>query len=242
MKNIRPQSGLDSHDALALPHLLQDIFIVASPIIILGMVGIFLGLHTLAGGASANLGYLLVILSGGLLLRRQGSGWSKIGLGKPASWLKTVILGVGSWMGALLVFVGVQVIALGVINTLGLSPSEIDQSRFNQIAGNLPLFILMLILSWTTIAFGEELFYRAFLISRLLDQTALGRGWSILISGIVFGLVHFAEGPVGIFSNGAFGILFGWIYVLSGRNLWITIIGHGLLNTLRFAMLYTGNV
>ena len=38
----------------------------------------------------------------------------------------------------------------------------------------------------------------------------------------------------------AFGGLFGWIYLSSGRNLWITIVGHGLLNTLRFSLLYYG--
>ena len=61
-----------------------------------------------------------------------------------------------------------------------------------------------------------------------------------MISAIIFGVVHFAEGPVGILSNGAFGVLFGWIYVRSGRNLWITIIGHGLINTMRFTLLYFG--
>ena len=242
MKNKLSPSDLNSKGVLAHPHLLRDILIVASPIIILGGVGIMLGLHTLAGGISANVGYLLAILFGGLLLGRQGSGWINIGLAMPASWLKTIILGVGAWVGALVVFVAAQMIAFGVIHVLGLSPSEIDQSRFNPIMGNLTLFMLMLVLSWTIVAFGEELFYRAFLISRLMDLTAIGQGWSILISGIIFGAVHFAEGPVGIISNGAFGALFGWIYVRSGRNLWITIIGHGLLNTLRFAMLYSGNM
>jgi len=118
--------------------------------------------------------------------------------------------------------------------------SGIDQSRFNPIEGNLPFFILMVILAWTTVAFGEELFYRAFLISRLVDHTTIGQRWAVVFSGILFGVVHFAEGPVGIISNGAFGVLFAWIYMRSGRNLWITIIGHGLINTLRFTLLYVG--
>jgi hypothetical protein len=74
----------------------------------------------------------------------------------------------------------------------------------------------------------------------MLNYTNIGRGLSILIAGVIFGAVHFAEGPVGILSNGAFGILFGWIFVLSVRNLWITIIAHALINTLRFTLLYLG--
>jgi membrane protease YdiL (CAAX protease family) len=240
MDNRAPQSNLEQESTFSRPRALRDILIVGSPIVVLGAVGNVVGLSTLAGGAIVNLGYVLMIIFGGLILKGQSSGWREIGLGRPASWLKTALFGVGSFVAAVVVFVVMQTIAIGFLTALGLAPSEIDQSRFNQIEGNLPLFILMVILAWTTVAFGEELFYRAFLITRMIDFTTIGKGLAILIAGIIFGVVHFAEGPVGILSNGAFGVLFGWIYVRSGRNLWITIIGHGLINTLRFTLLYVG--
>jgi uncharacterized protein len=236
-KNI-PPSNPELENIFSHPRVLRDILIVASPIIVLGVLGNVIGLSTLAGGAIINFGYVLAIIVGGIILNRQGSGWREIGLAKPARWLNTILLGVGAWIGAVVVFMAMQMIAVGLLTALGIAPSEIDQSRFNPIEGNLPLFILMVILSWTTIAFGEELFYRAFLITRLTEYAAIGKGLAIVIAGIIFGVVHFPEGPVGILSNGAFGILFGWIYVRSGRNLWITIIGHGLINTLRFVLLF----
>jgi hypothetical protein len=235
-----PPSTVESPFSQAQP--LRDILIVAAPILILGVVGNLIGLSTLAGGAIINLGYLLAILAGGFILKAGGSGWRQIGLAKPGSWIRTTLAGVGAWLGAVLVFVLAQNAAVGALTAFGAAPSALDQSRFNTIEGSLPLLILMLVLAWTTIAFGEELFYRAFLISRLVDHTPVGSWTAILISGAVFGLVHFAEGPVGILSNGAFGLLFGWIYLRSGRNLWITLIAHGLLNTLRFVLLYTGTV
>lgn len=134
----------------------------------------------------------------------------------------------------------VQGITIVFLNALGVTPTELDQSRFNPIEDSLSLFVLMVVLAWTTIAFGEELFYRAFLITRLLDFTNIGRLLSILIAGIIFGAVHFGEGPVGMLANGSFGILFGWIFLRNSRNLWITIIGHGLINTLRFNLLFLG--
>ena len=240
MNSKTPKPDLEMGSAFSHPNALRDILLVAIPIIILGTIGNLVGLSTLAGGLIINLGYVLAIIFGALILKRQDSGWHKLGLAKPASWFKTILLGIGAWVGAVVVFVTIQITAFGILTALGLAPSEVDQSRFNPIVGNLPLFILMLVLAWTTIAFGEELFYRAFLITRLVNHTAIGQGFSILISGILFGAVHFAEGPVGILSNGAFGILFGWIYVKSKRNLWITIIGHGLINTLRFVLLYIG--
>ena len=229
-----------NEDGISRPRVLWVILVVASPIVVLGVIGNLIGLSTLLGGAIINLGYVLAILLGGFILKQQASSWKEIGLGRPANWLKTILSGVGAWLGALVIFILAQNLSVGIMIALGIMPTEIDQSRFDSVIGNLPFLILMVTLAWTTIAFGEELFYRAFIVSRLMDHAAMGKWGAILISGTLFGIVHFAEGPIGILSNGAFGVLFAWIYVRSDRNLWITIIAHGLLNTLRFVLLYAG--
>lgn len=229
-----------NEDGFSRPNALRDILVVASPIVVLGVIGNQIGLSTLLGGAIINLGYVLAILLGGFILKRQLSSWKEIGLRRPPNWVKTILSGVGTWVGALVIFVLAQNLAVGVMTALGVTPTAIDQSRFDSVIGNLPFLILMVTLAWTTIAFGEELFYRAFIVSRLMDHATMGKWGAILISGTLFGIVHFAEGPIGILSNGTFGILFAWIYVRSDRNLWITIIAHGLLNTLRFVLLYAG--
>ncbi len=225
---------------LSRPNALRDITLVALPIIALGATGTIIGLSTITGGVVVNLGYVLAIVFGGYLLSRQGSSWFEIGMARPASWPLTAISGLGACIGAIAVFVLAQGLIIGVLSAVGATIPGLDESRFNPIEENLPLFTLMIILAWTTIALGEELFYRAFLISRLIDHAGMGKGLAVMISSIIFGLVHFAEGPIGIAANGAFALLFGWIYIRSGRNLWITYIAHGLLNTFRFTLLYTG--
>ena len=240
MNDQKPTIDSAMPGTLAQPKVMRDIVLVALPIIVLGVVGNVIGVGTLTGGAIINLGYVLAIIVGALVLKHQGSGWRMIGLGRPTSWPKTLLAGFGAAVGAIAAFVLTQAIVIGILTVLGVSPPEIDQSRFNPVEGNLPLLLLMLALAWTTIAFGEELFYRAFLISRLVDHAGMSNKLAITISSIVFALVHFAEGPVGILSNGSFAILFGWIYLKSGRNLWITCIGHGLINSLRFMLLYAG--
>lgn len=240
MIDTPPESQATRKTLFSSPRALRDILVVGFPIIALGAVGNAVGLGTLAGGAIVNLGYVLMIIVGAVILGRQNSSWGDIGLSRPTSWVKTIWLGVGAFVGAVVLFVAMQTIAVNVLIALGTDLHGIDQSRFNAIEGNLPLFMLLLSVAWTTIAFGEELYYRAFLITRMVDGTRIGRWSAILIAGVVFGLVHFAEGTVGVVSNGSFGVLFGWIYLRSGRNLWITIFGHGLLNTLRFTLLYLG--
>jgi membrane protease YdiL (CAAX protease family) len=134
----------------------------------------------------------------------------------------------------------VQVIAL---NLPGAEVAPIDQSRFNPIGGNLVIFLLFVLLSWTTIAFGEEMFYRAFLITQLQDVfpgSKLGSAIVLLVSSTIFGLVHWVEGPLGVMNTFAMGLILGAVYLRSGRNLWITIIAHGLVNSIRFLFLFLG--
>ena len=59
------------------------------------------------------------------------------------------------------------------LNLPGAEVQPIDQSRFSLLNGNLVLFLLFVVAAWTTIAFGEEMFYRAFLINRVIQ---LGEG------------------------------------------------------------------
>jgi membrane protease YdiL (CAAX protease family) len=121
----------------------------------------------------------------------------------------------------------------------------VDESRFNPLAGNLPLLLLYVILAWTTIGICEEMFYRAFLINRLSEvfQNSNARlALALIGSSVVFGLIHAVEGPLGILNAAAFGLVLGTVYLRTGRDLWVTIIAHALANTLRFVLLYLGVV
>ena len=60
------------------------------------------------------------------------------------------------------------------------------------------------------------------------------------MSAVLFGAAHFAEGPLGIFMMGSFGLLQALIYLRTRKNLWVTIIAHALLNTLRFVLIFYG--
>ena len=220
-----------------------DILLVIAITIGLGILGTRIGLTTMLGGGIVNLGYVAGVLAAGYLLKLRGSGWREIGLAKPKSWSRTVLLAIAAMIGAIFMTLFSTELALNLMGEGALPP---DISRFNVLVGNFPMLLLLLTLAWTTIAFGEEMIYRAFLISRLgevFNNSKFGWNLAALINGVIFGLVHFAEGPVGMISNGAFGLLFGFIYLWTGRkNLWITIIAHGLLNTIRFVMVYTGSV
>ena len=219
---------------------LLDILMVFAPLLILGGLGEWLGDDSVLGALFINLAYILGIGVATLVLKSRGLGWRDIGLARPASWPKTILLGFGVAVGALLASVAFQVI-IQVIPGVELAPR--DQSSFDAIGGNLPLLILYLTAAWTIITFGEEMIFRAFLTNGL---AALFPGrkaqWALALIGssIIFGLAHFSWGLAGVLETTVLGLIFGSAYLLSGRNLWVTIIAHGLANTLGFILIFSG--
>ncbi len=49
---------------------------------------------------------------------------------------------------------------------------------------------------------------------------------------------HFHQGPGGMLGTGFVGLVYGIVYLVSGRNLWVTIIAHGLTGSSSFILLY----
>jgi membrane protease YdiL (CAAX protease family) len=58
--------------------------------------------------------------------------------------------------------------------------------------------------------------------------------------GLLFGLGHSYLGITGVVDNILWGILYGVLYLASGRNLWLPIIAHGIEDTTSFILLFLG--
>jgi hypothetical protein len=220
--------------------LLLGILIAFAPILIVGFIGEWLGDGPSLGGVLINLGYVMSILSATVVLKWFGSGWTKIGLARPASWLKTVLLGLGTMVGFIVATLVLQAV---MINLIAPDMAPADRSSFNPLVGNLPLMLMMVVAAWTTIAFGEEMLFRAFLTNSLagfFPQSRAKWAFALVGSALVFGLAHFSWGLAGVVETTIMGLLLGFVYLRTGRNLWVTIIAHGLLNTLSFILVYSG--
>jgi membrane protease YdiL (CAAX protease family) len=100
-----------------------------------------------------------------------------------------------------------------------------------------------LVINWTIVAFGEEIIYRGYFIHRFADlfgDTKLGWAGSLLVSSVLFGFAHGYQGLTGMIETFYFGLFLSIIYLINHRNLWLTILVHGMGNTLGFLAIYTG--
>jgi len=176
-------------------------------------------------------GIPLALLAIWLISWLKKVGWSDIGLSRPESWSKTIKL-------ALVAMLIVQII--GTLQFF-LSKSPQDLSSYQE--AMTPWGLLgWIVIAWTTAAFGEEIIYRGFYmkqIARLFGEQK-SSSWVIglVLSSIGFGLAHFHQGLGGMLGAGFIGLVYGIFYLRSGRNLWVTIIAHGLTGTTTFILLY----
>lgn len=178
--------------------------------------------------------FLLVL--GWISLRMRGVGWRGVGFAAPRGWIRTITLGclAGVAMELVSTFVSVPFLA----RLAGKPP---DLADFRPLVGNPGLLLAALALNWTLAAFGEELVYRGYLMSRAADLGQGSRGaWLAGLVGIsaLFGWGHVDQGITGMVQESLAGLMLGALYLGARRNLALPIIAHGASNTLALVLIY----
>ncbi len=180
--------------------------------------------------------YAFVFVLVSIYLRRIGL--KGIGLSRPKGWKEVGILGIG-------VGVGFQFLSLYAIEPIlaKLTGQLPDLSQFASLEGNTQFLFMWLAISWTVAAFGEEIVYRGYLMTRVTDLIGKTKAaWMVclFLSAIFFGSIHYYQGLSGMLATGMSGLVFGILYLATGRNLWAPIFAHGIYDTVGFLLIFLG--
>ena len=182
------------------------------------------------------IGNAVFVISIVLLNKQAGEWtWSNLGFAKPKTWWHPILIGTGLLGTLFLLSIYVQPYLLE------LGPQR-DLSHLMVIRQNKQLLILALSMVWITAALLQELIFRAFLINSL--DILLGRNkWStwgaIIISAVIFGLLHAWQGIGGIMFTAIIGLVFGIAYILNARRIWPLIFAHGIIDTISLVGIYS---
>lgn len=165
--------------------------------------------------------------------------WKDLGLAKPTTWWKPITI---SLLLIALLTLFARFVQPHIFEAFG--PQQ-NIAHLYALEGDLPHLIEMLVFVWITSAFLEELIFRAFLINTL--DMLLGRTfWStltaVIISALIFGMIHSYQGITGILVTTSVGLIFGIAYVLNGRRIWPLVFVHGLVQTFTMLSFYSGAV
>lgn len=168
--------------------------------------------------------------------RARGVRMAELGLARPRSIPRTLLLGLVGAIG-LLVVVGLSQQLL--ITALELPAPDI--SRFTTLLATPGGLALALFSGWTSAAFAEEFIVRGWIMGRFASLMGSTRSaWlsSALLTSVAFGFMHFYQGWAGIVLTGLVGFLLALLYLAVRRNLWVVIIAHGLVDTVSFVAVY----
>jgi hypothetical protein len=167
-----------------------------------------------------------------LLLYYRKQSWKDLGLTKPDRFLKT--LGVAAIILAGTV-VSLMIFEVFLRDLLFTSTDPTSESAaFSNLEGNIPNFFSILVFVWIE-SFLEELQDRGFSLNRfevLFEKIPLSTVFAVLIQAAIFGFRHSYDLSPRSITTGLIGLVFGTVYVLTGRNLWPLIIAHIILNTM----------
>ena len=180
----------------------------------------------------------ILLLLGWFSLWLRRLGWRGVGLAGSGHFGRTLLL--GTVIGTAYQFLSLILVDPLIARLTGRVP---DVSQFAPLVGSVNYLLLYLAVTWTLAAFGEELVYRGYLMNRiagLVNTNQAGWAVSLLVSSILFGAVHSYQGASGVIATGLLGLLFGMLYLASGRNLWLSIVAHGTLDTVGFVLGFLG--
>jgi len=180
----------------------------------------------------------ILFLLGLTSLRLRDGGWAVMGLRWPVLWRRTVLFALAA--ATVRILLGALVIDP---LTARFWPAANAPAGANEIAGHAMVALQWLLLVWTFAAFGEEIGYRGYLLTRAADvggRSKIAYWVGVLAVSVLFGFGHFYKGPSGIVDSGMAGLILGAAYLLSGRNLWVCILAHGFIDTFGVVGAYFG--
>lgn len=173
----------------------------------------------------------VIVLSvlGLISIRVRDRSWSAMGFKRPPSWSRVLLIALAA--AALRLLLG-QFVVEPITGFFWPKPSVPELA--NEITGNVKIALFALLLVWTFAAFGEEIAYRGYLLTRAADvgrRSAAAYWIGIVLVSILFGYGHYYKGASGVIDSGVAGLILGSAYMLAGRNLWASIFAHGFIDT-----------
>ena len=172
---------------------------------------------------------IILTIVGLVSIRLRDGSWSSMGFKRPASWRQVLVIAVAA--AAARILLG-QFLVEPLTGLFWPKPTAPELA--NEIKGNIKFALLALLLVWTFAAFGEEIVYRGYLLTRAADigrRSAAAYWIGIVLVSILFGYGHYYKGASGVIDSGVAGLILGSAYMLAGRNLWASIFAHGFIDT-----------
>ena len=181
----------------------------------------------------------ILFILGWASLRLRDGGWKAAGLARPKSWWKTLVLAIGA---AAVLQIGSELVIGPLARRFWPIPQHVSHV-VESVALGWKQALTTLFIVWAFAAFGEELSYRGYLLTRAAGVFGRSRAAyviAMILVALLFGFGHYYKGPAGVLDSTYSGLVLGSAFLLSGRNLWAPILAHGISDTFALFVIFMG--
>ena len=177
----------------------------------------------------------MAVVAAGFLLARAGAPIRQWGFEERPSGRHLLLA-----LGGVAVILAMKTFGLPLL--AGAVESGPVASEFGGLAGNLPQYLTLLLVSWTFAAFGEEIAFRVVMlrgVTASLGGSNAAAGVALVAQALVFGCVHYYNGGALAVVRTAFnGLVYGALVLASRGVVWPAVLAHGLHNSINLTQGY----
>ncbi len=200
-------------------------------------VAIFIAGIFVLQGRSPGLPIPLAMLAA-LLIWLSGDSWDSLGLGQPP-------IGGGRWaLEGVVIGLLCAMVSSGLLTPLLYSLFQTEAAPPAR-QGDLSYLIQNIVAFGIIHALAKGLAYRSFLLNRLealFGPTRVGLALTVAGASILFGLGNLRQDQISLIIATLVGVVFNLVFYWSKRNVWSSILAHGVYNTTLFALVFLGRL
>ncbi len=203
---------------------------------ILGFLLIVVFPHT---GLIPNFGYSIpILLIVWLILKYSGEKFSDIGFRFKSFNMKALIVGS---LSAVAILSFMQLLVFPFLEQF-ITFEETEMGLYDFIRASKAQLLIIVIMGWLIGGFYEELVFHGFIFTRLEKMIPGKHATSIsfVLSFLIFGVYHLQLGSAGALNALIVGIVYLGLFIYFKRNLWASIICHGVYNSMVMTLIYLG--
>ena len=186
-----------------------------------------------------NFGYSIpILIFVWLILKRTNETFADIGFSIRRFRLKSILIGS---LVAVFTLAFMQLIFFPVLESI-VTLEEQDVGLYDFLKENLWQFYFLIIMGWLIGGFYEEIVFHGFIFTRL-ERMISGKHStyiSFTLTALFFGAYHIQLGVSGLINALLVGAVYLVLFLSFKRNLWYSIVCHGVYNTIVMTLIYHG--
>jgi membrane protease YdiL (CAAX protease family) len=145
-------------------------------------------------------------------------------------------------LAATILLLGSELVVEPLVHRIWPEPEHVSNVIESGAAGWRQALVSLLVV-WTFAAFGEELSYRGYLLTRAAEVLGCSNAayWAgMILVSLLFGFGHYYKGASGVLDSAYSGLVLGATYLLAGRNHWALVLTHGIADTVVVFIVFMG--